>query len=129
MRPAPGFLLFLVLTVLLLAGVVTTGLLARRRVHLTLVVSTVASLGVTIYFAEQLGRLYDLDSAGHITPIHLALAKATTLAYLAPITTGILTWRNPVWRPRHRVAAFVVVGATVLTAATGTAMILLASPR
>ncbi|HEX6884015.1 MAG TPA: hypothetical protein VF530_11590 [Planctomycetota bacterium] len=121
-----GFVLFLALTVTLLGVVVWTGLGARRRVHLTCVALTVAALGTTIYFAEKMGRHYDLEAAGAITPVHLALAKLTTLLYLAPLVTGVLTLRDPRWRPRHRVAAFVVLALTVATAVTGTWMILAA---
>ena len=121
-----GFVFFLVLTVGLLGVVVWTGLRARRRLHLLCVATTLAALGLTIYFAERMGKHYDLSTAGWITPVHLALAKGTTLLYLAPLTTGVLTLRNAAWRRRHRVCAFVVVGLTVLTAVTGTWMILAA---
>ena len=121
-----GFALFLALTLSLLAAVVWTGLRARRRVHIPCVAATLAALGITIYFAEQMGAHYDLAGAGLITPVHLWLAKLTTLAYLAPLTTGALTIRNATWRPRHRVCAFVVLGMTVVTAITGTWMLLAA---
>jgi len=128
MSPELGFVLFLLVTLALLGLVVATGLAARRRIHLTCVALAVASLGTTIYFAERMGHHYDLAAAGAITPIHLFLAKATTLAYLLPLTTGVLTIRNATWRPWHRRAAFLVLGATVATAVTGTWM-LLASER
>jgi len=123
-----GFVIFLALTLVLLAAVVRTGLRARRRLHLACVATTLAALGITIYYAEKMGAHYDLAAAGLITPVHLWLAKGTTLAYLAPLATGLLTIRDPRWRPRHRVCAFVVLGMTVATAFTGTWM-LLASER
>lgn len=128
MSPELRFLLFLGLTLALLGVVVATGLRARRRVHLSAVALAVLSLGTTIFFAERMGRHYDLAAAGAITPIHLAIAKGTTLAYLAPLVTGILTLRDARWRPRHRVAAFLVLTLTVATAVTGTWMVL-AAPR
>lgn len=128
MSPATGFVVFLVVTVLLLAGVTATGLLARRRAHLTLVACAVTSLGVTIYFAERLGTLYDLEAAGWITPFHLTLAKVTTVAYLLPIVTGLRLLKDPTRRPLHRRVAFLVLGLTLLTAGTGTWMILAAEP-
>jgi hypothetical protein len=73
-----------------------------------------------------MGTHYDLAAAGLITPVHLWLAKLTTLAYLAPISTGVLTLRDPSWRPRHRLCAFAVLGMTVATAITGTWMLLAA---
>ena len=121
-----GFALFLALTLSLLAAVVWTGLRARRRVHIPCVAATLAALGITIYFAERMGAHYDLPAAGWITPVHLLLAKLTTLAYLAPLTSGVLTIRDARWRPRHRRCAFVVLGMTVATAVTGTWMLLAA---
>ena len=128
MSPERGFVLFLGLTLALLGVVVFTGLSARRRVHLTTVALAVVSLGVTIYHAEAMGDHYDLAAAGAITPVHLAIAKLTTLAYLAPVVTGVLTIRDARWRPRHRVCAFLVLAMTVATAITGTWMVL-AAPR
>src|SRR5262245_51847778 len=121
-----GFVLFLALTLVLLVAVVWTGLRALRRVHIPCVAATLASLGTTIVFAERMGDHYDLAAAGLITPVHLWLAKATTLAYPAPLATGVLTLRDARWRPRHRVCAFVVLALTVATACTGTWMLLAA---
>jgi hypothetical protein len=121
-----GFVAFLALTLVLLAAVVWSGTRARRRVHLPCVAATLASLALTIVFAERMGDHYDLAAAGAITPVHLALAKLTTLAYLAPLVTGVLTLRNPAWRPRHRVVAWTVLVLTVATAVTGTWMLLAA---
>jgi len=121
-----GFVVCLATTLVLLAAVVWTGLHARRRLHLPCVAATLAALGITIYYAERMGAHYDLAAAGLITPVHLWLAKLTTLAYLAPLTTGVLTIRDATWRPRHRLCAFVVLGMTVATAITGTWMLLAA---
>jgi hypothetical protein len=121
-----GFVLFLGLTLVLLAGVVASGRAARRRLHLTLVATTLLALATTIVFAERMGAHYDLAAAGWITPVHLWLAKGTTLAYLAPLATGVLTLRNARWRPRHRISAYAVLALTVATAVTGTWMLLAA---
>jgi|SRR5688572_7789267 len=121
-----GFVLFLALTLVLLAVVVWTGRRELRRAHLACVAATLAALGATIFFAERMGEHYDLASAGVITPVHLWLAKATTLAYLAPLATGVLTMRAERWRPCHRVCAYVVLALTVATACTGTWMLLAA---
>ena len=128
MSPGVGFVLFLVVTLALLAVVVTTGLRARRRRHLTSVVLTVVSLGVTIYYAEALGDEYDLEAAGWLFPFHLAVAKIAVALYLLPVVTGIATIRNPRWRKRHGMVAWAVLTFTVLTAVTGTAMLLAAEP-
>jgi hypothetical protein len=121
-----GFVAALAVTLALLAVVVTTGLRARRALHLVSVGLTLVALATTIFFAERMGDHYDLAAAGAITPVHLTIAKVTTVAYLAPLLTGLLTIRDPRWRPRHRVSAFVVLGLTVVTAATGTWMLLAA---
>lgn len=128
MSTAASFVLWLLVTLALLGAAVWTGFAARRRAHLALVVGAVAALGVTIYFAERLGRLYDLASAGAITPIHLFIAKVTTVAYLLPIASGIRLWFRPGARGAHRILAFTVLGLTLVTAFTGTLMILLAEP-
>ncbi|MEX1025724.1 MAG: hypothetical protein WD226_11680 [Planctomycetota bacterium] len=126
--PEIRFVVGLLTTILLLVLVMWTGKRRARRAHITLVVTAVAALGVTIYFAERLGEVYDIRAAGVITPIHLFLAKLTTAFYLAPITTGILTLRRAKVVRYHRWAAYTVLTLTVVTAGTGTAMILLAEP-
>ena len=128
MSPGAGFATFLLLTILILGGVVATGYTARRRTHLTLVGTALASLGATIFFAEKLGQLYDLEVAGLITPVHLFVAKLTVAAYLLPIATGIWTLRDPRKRTLHRRAAFLVLGLTLVTAVTGTWMLLASEP-
>lgn len=118
----------LALTVALLVLVMLTGLRRRRRLHLFLVICALSALGITIFFAERLGDRYDLEAAGLITPIHLTIAKITTAAYLLPVVTGVMTWRDNRWRRLHRVFAFSVLGLTLLTALTGTLMLLSAEP-
>ena len=123
MDPDLGFPIALSATLILLALVVATGVRRRVRLHIPLVALAVGSLGVTIYFAERLGHHYDLRSAGAITPIHLALAKVATVAYLLPLSTGIATLRNRRWRPVHFWCAMVVLVLTVVTAVTGSIML------
>lgn len=128
LSPVIGFPLFLLVTVALLGGVVWTGLRARRRTHLRLVAAAVVSLGLAIFFAERLGRLYDLESAGMIYPVHITIAKIATGAYLLPIITGWRTLLNPKHRRMHFWCAMLVLVLTVLTALTGTWMIFAAEP-
>ena len=89
------------------------------RLHVPLVLSAVATLGVAIWFALRVGTLYDLDSAGRITPIHLGLAKVTTLLYIWPLSTGLLAYRG--WIPRwiHRAGAWTALILTVAATITG----------
>ena len=126
MSPDYGFPLFLVLTVLLLGGVVATGLRGVLPLHLALVALALVSLGVTIVFAKRLGELYDLEAAGWITPVHLTVAKLTTAAYLLPITTGVLTLRNRRHRRVHFRCAMAVLAMTLVTTGLGLWMILAA---
>ena len=128
MSPGPGFVVFLAATLALLGCVVLTGFRAQRKRHIALVVLAVAALGVTIRYAVLLGHQFDLPRAGRITPIHLALAKATTACYLLPVATGIRTIFVPAAKRWHKRAAFLVLGMTVATAITGTLMLWLA-PR
>ena len=128
MSATSGFGLAFALTLVLLALVVATGLRAKRVWHITFVALAVASLGVTIWCALKLGKLYDLRAAGPITPIHLTLAKITTACYLLPIATGLRTIFVPATRRLHRKVAFLVLALTLVTAITGTAMMWLA-PR
>ncbi len=128
MSPIAGFALSFGLTLALLGAVVFTG---RKRIvkpHIVCVALTFASLGWTIHEAYQLGKVYDLASAGVITPIHLTLAKITTAAFLAPLSTGLRTLFVPKTRALHKICAYSVLVLTVLCAATGVAMIALSKP-
>ena len=98
-----------VLTVLFLVLVVVTGLKGRRRTHVSLVVVAFGLLASSIYYAERMGALYDLESAGVITPIHLTLAKITVIAFLFPVVTGVRTWRNPAVKSLHRRVAILAL--------------------
>jgi hypothetical protein len=126
MSPLVGFLVFLGLTLCGLGGVFWTGMHARRRQHIPLVVITICMLGAAIFYAEQMGKGLDLEAAGRIYPVHMFLAKSTTLAYLAPVVTGIMTLRAERWRRVHRPIAWTVLTLTLLTAVTGTWMALAA---
>ena len=127
--PQVGFPLFLALTIVTLAAVVITGLKGRVRLHISLVATAVAFLAIAIYFAEKLGRFYDLASAGVITPIHLTIAPIATAAYLLPVITGVLTLRDRRHKRLHFKLAMLVLALTVLTALTGSLMLWLANAR
>jgi len=128
MTPGVGFVTFLGITLAFLGGVVATGYAANRRVHIPLVVCAVLSLGTTIWFAEQLGELYDLEASGWVYPVHLFFAKLTTACYLLPVVTGIATLRKPERLLWHRRVAYLVLLLTVITAVTGTWMVLASDP-
>lgn len=128
MTAATGFVLFLVITLVLLGAVVVTGKKTMRRRHLTLVALAYIGLGLAIYYAELLGEEYDLDSAGLIYPVHLAFAKTTVYAYLLPVITGIMTIKAKCTRTTHGRVAVAVILLTVVTAVTGLWMVLAATP-
>lgn len=128
MSPTAGFFTFLLLTVAALGVVVVTGKLARRRAHLAAVAVALGLLGGAIWQALRVGELYDLEAAGAITPIHLTLARITTVSYLVPAITGVLTWRNERWRRWHGRCAWTVVALTIVTTVTGVLMLAGAEP-
>jgi hypothetical protein len=123
-----GLALFLGLTVATLVLVVVTGLKARVRSHIALVITALVFLGCAIYFAVQVGRLYDLKSAGLITPIHLTVAKLATAAYLLPLISGLATLRDRKHKPLHFKLALVALSLTAIAAVTGSLMLWMASP-
>jgi hypothetical protein len=128
LSPPAGFALSFGLTLALLGAVVVTGKKAIVKVHIACVVLTLGSLAWTIHEAFLLGRIYDIQSAGMITPIHLTLAKLTTLAYALPLITGVRTLFDRKARPVHKKCAYIVLALTVVTAVTGVTMILLSNP-
>jgi hypothetical protein len=123
-----GFVTCLAATLVFLGSAVATGLRARRKLHIASVACAVAMLATTIHYALKLGAIYDLAAAGAITPIHLTLARVTTACYLLPIATGLRTIFVPATRRLHRKMAFFVLSMTVLTAITGTIMLLSSPP-
>ena len=128
MTPLAGFAAFLLLTLAFLGAAVATGKRELRRWHVASATCAVLCLAATIAWALQLGKLYDLESAGPITPIHHALARVTTAAYLLPLATGLWTIRDAKRRKLHRIAAYSVLAMTVVTAITGTIMLALSEP-
>lgn len=126
MEIVTGFLLFLALTLVALGVTVISGFKARRKIHIPAVAVSVVLLLITIYYAEQLGTQYDLESAGAIYQVHLFFAYTSTPAYLLPIVTGLRTLKRPATLRWHKRCAFFVLLMTVLSAGTGTAMVLMA---
>jgi hypothetical protein len=127
-NPTVAFVVTLVLTLVFLGAAVVTGLKARRKQHLPCVGGAVVMLALTIYYALELGELYDLESAGVITPIHMTMARVNTAAYLLPAITGVRTIKNPKGRKLHGRVAFTVLVLTVITAVTGGLMLYWATP-
>ncbi|MFT7486136.1 MAG: hypothetical protein ACI9F9_001989 [Candidatus Paceibacteria bacterium] len=128
MTPAIGFVGSLCITLVFLGAAVFTGFKARRKRHLCCVAGAVLMLVSTIYYAIALGELFDLESSGIVTPIHLTTAKINTAAYLFPVITGIWTIKNPSKRKLHGRVAMAVLVLTVFTAVTGTMMLAWATP-
>ncbi len=119
-----GFVGSLILTLVCLGVAVVTGYKAKRKVHLSSVAGAVVMLVLTIYYAIELGELYDLHYDSMITIVHLNVAKVNTAAYLLPVITGLRTLKNPAGRKLHGRVAWAVLILTVFTAATGVTMLL-----
>lgn len=128
MTDVQAFLAGLAATVALLAGVIVTGLRERRVAHIALVLTFFAALAATIWLAVRMGRALDVEAAGWITPVHLNLAKATTLLYLLPVVSGFLALWSERWKARHKMLAWLLVALTVLSLGTGAWMALAAPP-
>ncbi len=129
MTPTIAFALAFLVTLVLLAVVAWSGTRAKRRVHIPAVIAAYASLAVTIYYAYALGDTLDLASAGIITPIHLLLARAATVALLVASASGLRTIFRPKARRLHKRLAWFALSIVVLSAITGVAMVALASPH
>ena len=121
--PEIGFLGSLILTIALLLGAAIAGRSQRIRVHIVFVALSLAGLGTAVYFAIRTGELYDLESAGLITPIHLNIARITSLLYLWPLVTGPLAWGGRIDRRMHRIGAWLVLVMTLVATVTGVAML------
>ncbi len=128
MTPTLAFALAFLVTLVLLAVVAWSGMRAKRRVHIPAVAMTYVSLAVTIYYAYGLGRILDLHSAGIITPIHLFLARAATVAIVLASLIGLRTAFHPQTRGLHKRAAWLALSIVVLAAVTGVVMVCLADP-
>lgn len=129
MTPTLAFAAAFLVTLVLLAVVAWSGVRAKRRVHIPAVGLTTASLGVTIYYAYQLGHTLDLASAGVITPIHLTLARIATFAIVVAIVMGLVALRTPRLVRVHKRVAWIALSLVVLAAITGVIMVSLASAR
>ena len=126
------FVLAFLCTVVCLAGVLWTGfrwrIKKRRKLHIGLVGSSVALLAWTILAALDLGELYDLESAGTIYPVHMALAQLATFSLLLPVVTGLITLRTGKSHRYHRMGAVASFALILLAAITGIWMINAATP-
>lgn len=129
MSPILGFGVSFAVTLVLLGAVIATGKTRRIRPHIACVVATLGALAWTIHEAYGVGAVYDLASAGVITPIHLTLAKITTVAFLAPLVSGVSALLRPATRQVHAKIAWTVIALTIVCAVTGVVMMMLASPR
>ena len=123
MNALAAFFTGLGLTVVFLLLAAWTGHHHKLRAHVLAVLSALVGLGASIYFALELGKEFDLEVAGWITPVHLSLARVTTAFYLVPIVLGIMTWRRMSWRRLHGRMGLLAIAATVLTTVTGAIML------
>lgn len=105
-------------TLLLVSLTLIQGYRRQRLSHLVLALLAVASLTVTIVFAERLGasRTFPRD----IMRVHLWFAKGAAFSVLPVAATGIVLWRRPRWRRMHRGFVWLFLGLTVAATCTGT---------
>lgn len=128
MSPVTGFVLSFAFTIALLAAAVVAGFARKRTQHVVLVILAMVSLAWTINRALRLGRVYDLESAGPITPVHLTLAKATALFLILPVLAGMRLLRTGQGRVLHRELALAALALVVLATISGIVMMALAKP-
>ncbi len=119
-----GFLTALLATVVFLGLAAVKGHQRQIRTHIALVGCALASLVVTIVFALRVGELYDLEAAGVITPIHLMIARVTTVVFLWPLITGPLLLRGWIKPRLHRIGAYLALGMTIAATVTGVMMLM-----
>ncbi len=119
-----GFLTALLATVVFLVLAAVKGHQRRIRIHVAFVGCALASLAVTIMFALRVGELYDLEAAGVITPIHLGIARVTTVVFLWPLVTGPMLMRGWVKPRLHRIGAYLALGLTIAATVTGVLMLM-----
>ncbi|MEZ5965731.1 MAG: hypothetical protein R3F56_17990 [Planctomycetota bacterium] len=114
-------------TLLLVALTIVQGWRGRRRAHLVLALTSVASLTLTIVLAERMGatRTFPRDAMR----IHLWFAKSAALAVVPVALTGAVLWRRPTWRPVHRTVVVLFLLLTVAATATGTWVFSLSEPK
>ena len=124
------FVLAFGLTLVALLGALWTGwhwrVKRRRALHLVLVGITLGLLTLTIVLALELGHAYDLEAAGWIYPVHMALARSATFSLVLPAATGIAILRTGRVGRAHRIAALVSFTLIALAAVTGFWMVYLA---
>ena len=119
------FGLSLVVTLALLAALVTTGLMHERRLHLIVFFPTAASLLWAVYLAEKLGQEYRFSPT--LLAVHLPIAISTVIVLVPTIATGILRWNRPARVKPHRYC--VIVFLTLAVLALGTGLLLLLGPH
>ena len=119
------FGLSIMVTLALLAALVTTGLMRERRLHLIVFFPTTASLLSAIYLAEKLGQAHRFSPT--LLSVHLPIAISTVVVLLPTIATGILRWNKPSYVRPHRYCVIAFLALAVL--ALGTGLLLLLGPH
>jgi hypothetical protein len=124
------FLVALGLTVLSLAGVIWSGVTARRSLHYGLVLATLGLLLWAIREARIMGKGLVYEGAAAVfQTIHFSAVAVTFLTLPVLVVTGVRLARKETVRHRkaHRLLAWVFVGSVLVTTALGVAMTLLAT--
>jgi len=111
------FWIAFVVTVVLLVVALFTGFTRKRKAHLWLGPLTIVSLGVAIWFTEQLMSHYTFPE--YELGIHLVFAKAGGLLAIPVAISGIWLWRTERARKWHRILVFVWLASVLLATGTG----------
>ncbi len=123
------FLIAFACTVAALAGVIWSGVKARRSLHYGLVVLLLGLLTWAIREAEIMGSdlVYE-GASGVFRTIHFGAVGLTFLALPLLVVTGLRLAKkeSPSHRKAHRAVAWVFICAVLATTALGTTMTLLA---
>jgi hypothetical protein len=93
----------------------------RVKAHIGAILVFLALFGVTIYFADQTGHVYELDARWKA--IHLPLAYLATGATLLPLATGFLHWRGKTGLFLHKVGIALFLLPFVAASVTGGIML------
>lgn len=112
-----GLFVSLGVTVVVLLGAIWLAHKHRPKAHIGGVIAFLVSFLVTLYFAENVGRLYDFH--GHASYyIHLTIAIFTAVTVVVPLATGYRHWKGSGTRELHKQVVWawgVCVGLSLVT--------------
>lgn len=123
------FYLSFALTLGVVAVAAVLGRLARRRPHVATATVAGVLLAYTVYLAEMLGTVVIIPR--RLLVVHLVFANLAALAFIVVVVSGVRLFRSDQSARRrwHRGAVIAFIALTVLSAGTGTHMLMNATAR